>query len=244
MKMQIDDFLELVKSRRSIRIFKPDPVPEEALEKVLEASRWAMSGANGQPWELVVVQDKAMIHRIADLYAATSRKDGVEFETHLREELRQPWIYTAKGPIGFRDAPVIIVVCGDMRRVQASVVQAWLISGQTILFENLANCCQVIHLAAAAAGLASQWVSICRVYEEQFKALLGVPAYFRIPTIIPIGYSNYEPGTAYRRELSDIVHREKYDMSRYPSNEDITNWLIELRKHMRARYPVVRKAGE
>jgi nitroreductase len=61
MKMQIDDFLELVKSRRSIRVFKPDPVPRETIEKILEAARWAMSGANGQPWEFVVVQDRARI---------------------------------------------------------------------------------------------------------------------------------------------------------------------------------------
>ena len=244
MKMQIDDFLDLVKSRRSIRVFKPDPIPRETIEKILEAGRWAMSGANGQPWEFVVVQDRVMIEKIAELYAATSRKDGVEFETHLREELRQPWIYTAKGPPGFKDAPVIIAICGDMRRVQASVVQAWLISGQDILLENLANCSQIIHLAAAALGLVSQWVSICRVYEPEFKALLGVPAYFRIPTIIPIGYSAYEPGTAYRRELSEIVHWENYDMSKYKSNEDITNWLVELRKRMQVRYPVVRKSAK
>ena len=239
--MQIDDFLDLVHTRRSIRTFKPDPVPKETLEKILEAGRWAMSGANGQPWEFVVVQDRAMIEKIAELYTDTSRKDGVEFEMHLREELRQPWIYTATGPVGFKDAPVIIAVCGDMRRVQASVVQAWLISGQTILYENLANCCQIIQLAVAAAGLASEWVSISRVFDPDFKALLGIPAYYRLPTMIPVGYSNYEPGPAYRRELSEIVHWDKYDMSKYKSNEDITNWLIGLRKKMRARYPVVRK---
>ncbi|MBI4334686.1 MAG: nitroreductase family protein [Chloroflexi bacterium] len=47
--MEIDAFLDLVRRRRSIRRFKPDPVPEEYIEKILEAGRWAMSGANGQP---------------------------------------------------------------------------------------------------------------------------------------------------------------------------------------------------
>jgi len=49
MEMQIDEFLELVKKRRSIRRFKPDPIPEECVMKILEAGRWAMSGANAQP---------------------------------------------------------------------------------------------------------------------------------------------------------------------------------------------------
>ena len=53
--MNIKDFLELAKKRRSIRHFKPDPVTEEFIEQILEAARWAMSGANGQPWEFIVV---------------------------------------------------------------------------------------------------------------------------------------------------------------------------------------------
>jgi nitroreductase len=48
--MNIEQFLELAKKRRSIRRFKPDPVPDEIIQKILEAARWAMSGANGQPW--------------------------------------------------------------------------------------------------------------------------------------------------------------------------------------------------
>ena len=46
-KIGMDDFLELVRNRRSIRNLKPDPVPDEVIEKILEAARWAMSGANG-----------------------------------------------------------------------------------------------------------------------------------------------------------------------------------------------------
>jgi nitroreductase len=57
--MNYDDFLELVKKRRSFRRFKSDPVPKEILEKVLEAARHSPSAGNSQPWEFVVVQDVA-----------------------------------------------------------------------------------------------------------------------------------------------------------------------------------------
>jgi len=55
--IRYNNFLELVKNRRSFRRFKSDPVPKEILEKVLEAARLPPSAGNSQPWEFVVVQD-------------------------------------------------------------------------------------------------------------------------------------------------------------------------------------------
>src|SRR6267142_774067 len=52
-----DTLLELVRNRISVRKLKPDPIPDEYVDKILEIGRWAMSGANGQPWEFVVVKD-------------------------------------------------------------------------------------------------------------------------------------------------------------------------------------------
>lgn len=49
------DFLDLARQRRSIRQYRPDPVPEELLQQVLEAGRWAPSACNSQPWEFIVV---------------------------------------------------------------------------------------------------------------------------------------------------------------------------------------------
>jgi len=56
--IKIDEFLDLVKKRRSIRRFKSDPIPGKLVEKIIEVARWAMSGANAQPWEFVVVKDQ------------------------------------------------------------------------------------------------------------------------------------------------------------------------------------------
>ncbi|MBU7004151.1 MAG: nitroreductase family protein [Theionarchaea archaeon] len=52
------DFMEVVRNRRSIRRYKPDPVPEDALMEILEAGRLAPSGSNRQPWHFVVVKSK------------------------------------------------------------------------------------------------------------------------------------------------------------------------------------------
>ena len=54
------DILGTIKSRRSIRKFSNDPVPEELIEKVLEAGRWAPSGLNNQPWRFALIRDVAI----------------------------------------------------------------------------------------------------------------------------------------------------------------------------------------
>lgn len=61
------DALEALKTRRSIRKYKPDPVPRKLLEEVLDCARLAATARNEQPWEFVVVGDAGMRGRIAEL---------------------------------------------------------------------------------------------------------------------------------------------------------------------------------
>ena len=49
--------MEVVKKRRSIRKYKPDPVPNEIINQILEAARLAPSGSNRQPWHFIIVKD-------------------------------------------------------------------------------------------------------------------------------------------------------------------------------------------
>ena len=54
------DLIEAILSRRSVRNFKPDPVPAEVLTKLIETSRWSPSGSNTQPWEFLVLGGKVL----------------------------------------------------------------------------------------------------------------------------------------------------------------------------------------
>jgi len=79
------EFYDVVRTRRSIRSYRPDPVPEEALSRILETARVAPSGSNRQPWKFIVVRDEKLRSRLA----------------------------TACGNQGFiAEAPVAIVACG------------------------------------------------------------------------------------------------------------------------------------
>jgi nitroreductase len=77
--------LEVIRQRRSVRVYKKDPIPEESLLRVLEAARLAPSGKNLQPWKFVVVQDSELKKKLAK---ASNKQDFIA------------------------DAPVIIVACG------------------------------------------------------------------------------------------------------------------------------------
>lgn len=241
--MQIDEFVALTKARRNIRKFKPDPIPDQWIVKMIDAARFAQSGANGQPWEFIVVKDKATKDRICEL-VIESKKYTWDIERTRVEEIRHPGF--AQGRQGepvtsFQDAPVFIVVCGDPRTVQATVLISQFLNNEGGPFahflKNMANATQILQLAAAACGLGAQWVSINNTIEWRLKTLLNVPVELAIHTVVPIGYPSYSPAPAYRREVSEILHWEKYDKSRYRSGSDIYDFLVKLRKKTIPSYP-------
>lgn len=67
------DILEIIKSRRSIRKFDNSPVPEDLLEKILVAGRWAPSGLNNQPWRFAVIRDGAL----KDMFSRLTHYSGI-----------------------------------------------------------------------------------------------------------------------------------------------------------------------
>jgi len=84
--------LALLKGRRSIRRYRPDPVPDEMVEQLLEAGRWAPSASNRQPWAFIVVRDEAIRREVAQHAAYYFIR----------------WAHVA-------EAPLLIVLCGDAR---------------------------------------------------------------------------------------------------------------------------------
>jgi nitroreductase len=84
--------LALLKGRRSIRRYRPDPVPDDMVEQLLEAGRWAPSASNRQPWTFVVVRDEAVRQEIAEHPVAFFIR----------------WAHVA-------EAPLLIVLCGNAR---------------------------------------------------------------------------------------------------------------------------------
>lgn len=241
--MSYDSLLEVMRNRRSVRRLRSDPIPDGHVEKILEAARWAMSGANSQPWEFIVVKDSGIRKKLADAYI--EQTEYMYWMEQMRtEELRQPHfrgVEWGKQLIdrrtSWKDAPVVIAVVGDSRRQFASVLGAFGAFGKFDLFsQSMATTVQVMHLAAASLGLGSQWVSI--TLEGPFKRVLRVPDILHVYVLFPIGYPAIERRPGYRRELKDMVHHETYDMNKLMTHEDILEYIRMLRDLAKPRYEV------
>ena len=240
--MNIDELLELLKKRRSIRRFRPDPIPDEQIEKIIEAARWAPSGANAQPWEFIIVKDQATKEKIAQIYHDTYQEEHECMEGLRIEEFRHHQIASSAQALpGFKDAPVLVVVCGDRRTLQASTIAVRYIGtegggGDSTYLKNMANATFSLLLAATSLGLGCQWVSVSTHMDQLLKPLLDVPAILQIHTLIAIGHSAYEPGPSYRRDLKELIHNEKYDRRRFRTGRQIIQFLRELRARTKAGY--------
>ena len=77
----MNDALNLLKSRRSIRKYKDQPVEEEKIQKCLEAAQWAPSASNKQPWEFLIVKDEQVRKKLSEIhpYARFVAKSPVVF---------------------------------------------------------------------------------------------------------------------------------------------------------------------
>ncbi|MFC1873141.1 nitroreductase family protein [Chloroflexota bacterium] len=245
--MNLDDFLELARSRRSTRKFTAEPIPEGVVGKVLDAARWAQSGANAQPWEFLVVKDKTTINKMADIIEYWMANTVWPIEKSRTKEIRHRMfvdgIEDAKS--GWRDAPVVVVMLGDPRTTQSSVLVSQYLPHEggtgAHSLKNMANATQIIQLAVAAAGLGSEWVSISYAVERKLKELLGVPDELIIHTMVPIGHPAGPAKPGVRRDINEIIHYEKYDMSKARSAEDIYQYLLALRTRTQ---PAYKKQGQ
>ncbi|MDH5442977.1 MAG: nitroreductase family protein [Hadesarchaea archaeon] len=122
------DVFEAIKGRRSVREFRPDPIKEGDLKKILEAAQQAPSAGHCQPLEMVVVKDQAQKERLA------------------RAALGQTFI---------AEAPVAIVVCADVARTSRRYGRR---GEELYCIQDTAAATQNIHLAAYALGYATCWI--------------------------------------------------------------------------------------
>ena len=228
--MEIDKFIELLKSRRSIRAYKPDPIPNEYIQKIIEAARWAPSGGNSQPWEFIVIQKKELKDRIADLFIKSLALVR-EAELTREKEMRMPALVGEMMEPGFKNAPVLILLCGDPRLNEAFPLVVFKKYGHEVFISNLGSAFLCMQLAAKALALGSQWVSAAGSFmEDDLKELLNIPKGFRIYDMMAVGYAAYQLGPRSPREIDEITHYDQYDRTKLRSDQQIEEFIRNLRK--------------
>ena len=177
-------FGQLVRGRRSIRRYRPTPVPRRTLEALLDAASWAPSAHNRQPWRFCVVTEPAckqtLSERMGDRWRADLAADGAGAELVERR--------VAISHARLTGAPALIVPCVCMEEMDiypdAMRSQAeWLLAVQSV-----ALACQNLLLAAHDAGLGACWLCAPLFAPDLVRAVLDLPAHWAPQAIITVGY--------------------------------------------------------
>ena len=180
---------EAIDTQRGLRRFKPDPVPDEMISRILQAAIKAPSGGVQQGWSFIVVRDPETRRKIGDLYRTGSRFD-------IREDMtgQQRRVYRLAQDLEdhLDDVPVLIVAC----------LRGGLGSGASIY-----PAVQNILLAARGLGLASVLTTRQSRFEADIKDILGIPDEVSTAALLPIGFP--AEGTRYgptrRRPLDEVA---------------------------------------
>jgi nitroreductase len=178
------ELMEAIKGRRSIRKYKPDPVPDEVLQKVFEGVRWSPSWANSQCWEVIVAKDP----KIKSELATTLNKMNSAFSS-------------------MTDAPIVLVLCGKKGVSGFYKSRAATVKGDWLMFDTglaMQNLC----LAAHSLGLGT--VIIGLFDHRKAEEILGVPQNVEVVAMTPLGYPAAEGMTPKRKEIFEFVFQEKY----------------------------------
>jgi nicotinate-nucleotide--dimethylbenzimidazole phosphoribosyltransferase len=208
-------FYDIAGARRDIRRFRPDPVPEDVLRRVLAAAHTAPSVGHSQPWRFLVVDDAALRDRAAMLADEQRLAQAGQLDPDSARHLLDLQLE------GIREAPLGIVVCCDRRTPAAGVL-----GRATFPDADLWSCAcaiQNLWLAARAEGLGLGWVTLFR--PPELGALLGLPDGVVTMGWLCLGWPDERPpapgleraGWSRRAPLDSVVIRNRWPAADEPA---------------------------
>ena len=194
---------EEIEERRSIRRFKPDPIPSEYLDELLESARLAPSGCNAQPWRFRIVIDQATKDKIAQaafnqnfiakapaVIVCCADIDGyVKGTVSGVQDL---------GEIGANESRIVTILSKRADQLQSAPVEQLL----PLAAFNVAIAIEHIVLRALDFGLGTCWI---RLFEaKKVSELFGWGKNILPLALLPIGFPNENPAPRKRLNTTDI----------------------------------------
>ncbi len=195
--------LEGIRTTRSIRRLKSDPVPAALIRKVCDACTYAPNGGNRQPWYFIAVTDAEKRAFIADQYRETfmpyiepaieaakspdypdAKRRNMKAAIHLAEHLHE--------------APVHLFVAGWTRRGQPQS-------------QALFPCIQNVLLACRAVGLGASLTTSHLAKGKEIDGMLGLPENCPSIALIPIGWPLGKYGQPTRRSIDDCFFVDEFN---------------------------------
>lgn len=171
--MDADALYRIIHGRRDVRAFRPDPIPDETLHRILLAAHHAPSVGFMQPWNFIIVRDRLTKAKVKASFLEENRRAG----EHYRGE--RGALYRSLKLEGIEEAAINICVTCDRTRSGPHVL-----GRNTIIDTDIySTCCAVqnLWLAARAEGIGVGWVSILTI--DALRMILEIPE-----SVLPVAY--------------------------------------------------------
>lgn len=205
---------ELIKTRRSIRKFKDEAVPEDLLLKALELATWVPNGGNKQPWRFWVVSNRELIRKIADEMNARTQLIASWPESAPFGETMGRW---QKNSDFFRGAPVLIVGCtgkyssiaDQMMRARgddpvAMEMRANRDVARTAL-QSVASVFSLFCLLLHHCGVGTTWMTGPVQAKREIEQILEIPPEWDFVAMIAAGYPDEPSKASQRKPIQEVV---------------------------------------
>lgn len=193
--------IAVLASRRTVRFYTADPVPEAVVRSIIEAAHLAPSAHNAQPTRFVVIGSPEVKRRLAERMAARWRRDlersGVA-EAAVLVELR----FSLRR---FSEAPVLILVGYTMEDMDRYPDRARRRAEETMAVQSAAAAVENLLLAAFAHGLGACWCCAPLFCPGVVRRTLDLPRSFTPQALLTIGYPAHTPPVPPRRPFEQIV---------------------------------------
>jgi 5,6-dimethylbenzimidazole synthase len=189
------DLYEAIYTRRDVRRFRPDPVADEVLARILDAAHHAGSVGFMQPWNFIVVRDLATRRQVQEVFELENARAAERYDGERRE------LYESLKLEGIVESPLNVCITCDRGR------GGHVLGRNSIIDTDLySTCCAVqnLWLAARAEGVGVGWVSI--LDPEKLAEILHLPS-----AVVPVAYLcvGYPQQFTPRPMLEEVGWRER-----------------------------------
>ncbi|MFT3895604.1 MAG: nitroreductase family protein [Anaerolineales bacterium] len=196
------DLHNFLRTRRSIRRFKPDPVPDSVIQNILTTATFAPSAHNRQPWRFCVVTDPSVKQNLANAMAVDFERDLAR--DSLSSEKIQAQIKRSKDRI--TSAPVAILLCLDMSEMDSYPDEKRQSAERTMATQSVAAAGLQLLLAVHAEGLGGVWACWPLFAQEVILNTLNLPKTWEPQAMFFIGYPVEIPEVRERKPLNEIIY--------------------------------------
>ena len=195
------DLHNFLRTRRSIRRFKTDPIPDSVIENILATATFAPSAHNRQPWRFVVITTQSVKENLAEAMAIDFERDLVHDGLPL--EKIQAQIKRSKDRI--LSAPVAVLLCLDMSEMDAYPDEIRGQAEQTMAIQSVAAAGLQLLLAVHAEGLGGVWACWPLFAQEVISKALNLSKNWEPQAMFFIGYPIEIPKARERKSVKEIA---------------------------------------